>query len=989
MISLNTLQTEATPLQGGSSITKTQTPTSRSSGSPTEIKQLHERLGRSPPDISEAHYYGLTRKVYKNGSTSYTREDRIPLCCNLSDLLHLGISFPLYFNILKLCLYLLTSLLVISGLFGLVTNIAADYCSEEGNPICTTNFIIVTTIANKANERKKLVIQEYLSLASFIIMLVFLQIIKAQQRRMAYFYDVNISNPSDYAVLVRNLPRSATNYEIKEFFEKEVVRGTDCKVVDICECYQISSLVTAYRKREILLAKSAPRKTSNSSSRQDAKLKILNQSISDMEETIMSQRNGRAIITFQSQKDRRLAVQNSRIQSSCKRYIYNLTKNTSLLPIKFKGHGIRIEQAPEPNDILWENFGQSGFKRKVMTGSLSLLLVGFAFALVILLNYVKGLIKNHIDNANFDVPVSQLIAFVILMVNIRLGGLMKGLISHEKYSTYSKYFSSVGRKLAIVLFMNSMVTIWLANVFHSPSSREVTEARYYFGRSGILKDYFFFFLSNFYIPTLWGIFEPGWLYRIWRRKKLIKEGFASKCTQREANAIFDGPQLDLAVKYSNLMKDILLFMFFHSILPISSICIIARLIAVYWTDKYSLLRRCAAPKIKTGKKLSKDMLLFLQWMPFLFAAGNMLGLVIVSDFEDNFHAHVIGWVILALAVFNRVFPLVRLNKLFFRISKDKSEGSKQYKEAKSLFETEYYIENPISRARYLQDKKNGVSGSSALLSDGGASKTRKPSRWDVVRKRMFTKVLSGYATDHITLENCANDRKFSRKIQVTQALNSQTKELFNQFLKGVIFRTETDLADRDPISALLNVFKPSTLPTDQSQEESSAKNPTAIVKPHELGSAVEPSPFAKIFKSESLDARPFTNFFKLKDNKEDEGNALLHQKDIKQLDSEQTYVVAEMSEPEREPQAELELQEITPTVYNKVSFAANFNLHNADENKQSVLIPDGEDRYSFAVNMNPHTTQENRLGEEKISKLHRETEFKKKTRRTNNFTSFI
>lgn len=54
--------------------------------------------------------------------------------------------------------------------------------------------------------------------------------------------------------------------------------------------------------------------------------------------------------------------------------------------------------------------------------------------------------------------------------------------------------------------------------------------------------------------------------------------------------IFEGPPVDMSIKYSNVLKIMYVSTFFANLLPTCLIVGIIALLLVYWSDKYLLLR---------------------------------------------------------------------------------------------------------------------------------------------------------------------------------------------------------------------------------------------------------------------------------------------------------------------------------------------------------------------------------------------------------------
>ena len=69
---------------------------------------------------------------------------------------------------------------------------------------------------------------------------------------------------------------------------------------------------------------------------------------------------------------------------------FGQTINSPIL--EYRGRNLIIERAPEPNDILWENIGYTTFfkfKRQLITGIATILVLLVCFALLFSIYYVQ------------------------------------------------------------------------------------------------------------------------------------------------------------------------------------------------------------------------------------------------------------------------------------------------------------------------------------------------------------------------------------------------------------------------------------------------------------------------------------------------------------------------------------------------------------------------------------------------------------------------
>lgn len=70
----------------------------------------------------------------------------------------------------------------------------------------------------------------------------------------------------------------------------------------------------------------------------------------------------------------------------------------------------------------------------------------------------------------------------------------------------------------------------------------------------------------------------------------MKKTFVTDISQHEVNQLFEGPNLDMAQRYSNLMLLFSLTMFYTPLIPITPLITCLGGIFQYWIEKYMLLK---------------------------------------------------------------------------------------------------------------------------------------------------------------------------------------------------------------------------------------------------------------------------------------------------------------------------------------------------------------------------------------------------------------
>ena len=176
---------------------------------------------------------------------------------------YLGAGYPLFYNWLKCCIFLLF-LLFIGTFYDLLTNYYGNDCidaNDKGNNpnACIKNFVTIFTLANKKNSRYNHRNQIYINVALYVFCMITLMIFRKIQRKVNATIDQNQLTPSDYTIIVKNIPIGIENFdyieEIKKIIENSAVKDDSIKVMKINLVYDISEIIKIDKKIEFNLTK--------------------------------------------------------------------------------------------------------------------------------------------------------------------------------------------------------------------------------------------------------------------------------------------------------------------------------------------------------------------------------------------------------------------------------------------------------------------------------------------------------------------------------------------------------------------------------------------------------------------------------------------------------------------------------------------------------------------------------------------------------------
>ena len=145
----------------------------------------------------------------------------IPVTAPLKELYHLGSGYPLYFRFIKYSVAMLLAMLLVSGIYNLVTNVVEGDClsqdTTEESVYCLKGYILSFTLPNKRDNKDLLTAQLALNLATVVIVMIFFHYLRYQFRKTEIAADDATITPSDYTIEIENVDPSATNKEIKQW----------------------------------------------------------------------------------------------------------------------------------------------------------------------------------------------------------------------------------------------------------------------------------------------------------------------------------------------------------------------------------------------------------------------------------------------------------------------------------------------------------------------------------------------------------------------------------------------------------------------------------------------------------------------------------------------------------------------------------------------------------------------------------------------------
>lgn len=683
---------------------------------------------QNPPDLFMAKLHGQARRVcYPQNELAKSDNKKCPccgllienkqfsLCAKTDDLSHLGICFPLYFDYIKFAFLVLLICFIGAGV-NIYTNYTdGNNCNlmQEDSLICEISFLNLLGI----NEKKFLQSESVINNIITIIMFLFFEFFRRYMNRLEIKYDVEDS-VTDFALLLSGVPANYNQKDLQDFIDDRArIAGVPTsEIKQVLYLEQLGNFAILYKEKMQLLidiAKSPPNV--------DALRKRLDNVNISLKETEKNYGEKSA----KGPKQRLiLIVENS---ETCHGIVRYYKKRIGLTMMKFlytifsfemykkkffyRGNNIRVQRAPEPSDFIWENILVSSSeksRRKLITVCVIVILIIAGFAILLMIKkFLKSIefdYEGTDTGAYVSVAASLAAATAVALMNTTLGIFIRKFARYESHKTQTNYFVITGRRLSAILFINMTFTTMLANVIHSAPAPN-SKAFWNVSTTGLFYDLFFLFITNSYMSSIFNFFDIMWGVKLLKRRKVTKEGDKSKMTQIEANILFEGHPVDLALRWANVNKTLIYTGTFIPFIPIGIFFSFIGFMICYWVDKYLLLRRYTAVH-KMNHDLSRAMFSVGEFFLVALTFGNLLIYFIPSQGSTGLSPISLPrlgnpyfwWSLLlfCLAIaYNWFLPMNKWNSKVFNIPENTRTGL--YSEKYNLLPETYDYFNPLKK----------------------------------------------------------------------------------------------------------------------------------------------------------------------------------------------------------------------------------------------------------------------------------------------------
>ena len=256
---------------------------------------------------------------------------------------------------------------------------------------------------------------------------------------------------------------------------------------------------------------------------------------------------------------------------------------------------MKVYVPAEPEDVIWENLDCSflmRFKRMIIVYSISFLLIGISFGIVLSLTYLQDYSNDHKWSSNILIKysVSILITCVISVLNTIFQSVLGFLTFIEKHISKTDHQLSFSIKLTIFTFANSgLVPLFSNYIQNGWRENEI-----------LVNNMLMMFLINAFVtPFMWTFnffyfYKKIQIYLIERKENPDQH---HHYIQKELNDLYELPTMDIFYKYSYIGKTLLMSFFYIPIFPLGVPISLVGFILAYFLEKFNFIHMYKRPEM--------------------------------------------------------------------------------------------------------------------------------------------------------------------------------------------------------------------------------------------------------------------------------------------------------------------------------------------------------------------------------------------------------
>ena len=474
-------------------------------------------------------------------------------------------------------------------------------------------------------------------LCLFICNMIFLNLSEAIVNEINF----NEQSPSDYTLMISDIPTTQSDpQELKNVF----LADSSAKICEINLTYKLSAMNKIKNKlRELKKIRRMNRgkeyyevgtflccKSKGSMKSNDEKIRILIEELTKMEK--QQNFNGVAFVTFNSETEKAKyykefphsflhKIFSNLLSGFCLYTCCCFLSEEKKRKLKRK-QTIAVSIAPEPQDIIWENLEAhftARFSRSFVGYIVSLLCIGASFGIVLGLNYLQYKSeKDFENNLILKYGISLGISAVISIINFIMSTFFKFLAKIETPWSYTEFYLSLSIKLTFFTFFNSAIVPLASNAIQYGWDSHET----------LVNNMLVLFLCGSVLSPLMSITCYDLLIQkfyqcLVERKYKDPQAKIDEYSQRELNAIYEGPDMGISCQYSTLSKQICMTFFYMPIFPLGAVITFVGVVLNYVVEKWKCINIYRRPEM-LNQEICFFYLNYFNIAFFCFGVGNYI-----------------------------------------------------------------------------------------------------------------------------------------------------------------------------------------------------------------------------------------------------------------------------------------------------------------------------------------------------------------------------
>lgn len=261
---------------------------------------------------------------------------------------------------------------------------------------------------------------------------------------------------------------------------------------------------------------------------------------------------------------------------------------------------------------------------------------------VLSVSSLRSYCSYYIQQRTYGITIRFLVCAGVVMINFFLKILFRILGRFEHVVSKSKEQVKIMTKVFVAMFINTALIVLVVNANFSsigffgtlPFGQYIFNSKF----SDFTRDWYIQVGSTLTITMIVSVFSPHMLnfilfYPRGGCKRMCYKGYK---TQKEINAAFTGPEFDIATRYSQILNVVFSSMLYSGGIPLLNATCCATMFALYWTDKFLVLRHYSRPP-RYSQELNDRFLAILPLAAILHSGFSLYMLGTEDIFPERFY----------------------------------------------------------------------------------------------------------------------------------------------------------------------------------------------------------------------------------------------------------------------------------------------------------------------------------------------------------------